>query len=72
MQFNKKLIYYVSILIGLLVAIYAQAGADQNVYVLVIGIVLLMFGLYNISTGLSSRKEPEGYVKTEIKKEDEI
>ncbi|MGF1555823.1 hypothetical protein [Paucihalobacter sp.] len=48
---------YIFILLGGLVAIYAQAGEAQNEYLLISGIVLLMIGLYRISRNLSSKSE---------------
>jgi len=56
------------IIIGGVIAIYAQAGKEQNEYVLVIGIVLLMFGIYRISRNVPSKfenQEEESFVKTE-------
>lgn len=52
-----KSINYIFILLGGLVAIYAQAGEAQNEYLLISGIVLLMVGLYRISRNLSSKSE---------------
>ena len=45
------------VLLGGVIAIYAQAGAKQNEYVLIIGIVLLMFGIYRISRNVPSKFE---------------
>ncbi len=52
-----KSINYIFILLGGLVAIYAQAGEAQNEYLLITGIALLMIGLYRISRNLSSKSE---------------
>lgn len=52
-----KSINYLFILIGGLVALYAQAGETQNQYLLIGGIVMLMIGLYRISRNLSSKSE---------------
>lgn len=56
MDINKT-INYIFILLGGLVAIYAQAGEQQNEYLLISGIVLLMIGLYRISRNLSSKSD---------------
>ncbi|WP_417855507.1 hypothetical protein [Xanthomarina gelatinilytica] len=48
---------YLLIFIGSMVAIYAQAGVKQDVVVLILGIIILMFGLYRISSTLSSKKQ---------------
>lgn len=53
----KKSISYLFVIIGAIVAIYAEAGESQNVYILIGGIVLLMFGLYLLSTGIQPRKD---------------
>lgn len=52
-----KSINYIFILLGGLVAIYAQADEAQNEYLLITGIALLMIGLYRISRNLSSKSE---------------
>lgn len=56
MKFNTYL-NYLLIFIGSMVAIYAQAGVKQDVVVLILGIIILMFGLYRISSTLSSKKQ---------------
>lgn len=56
MKYNTYL-NYLLILIGSMVAIYAQAGEKQDVVVLILGIIILMFGLYRISSTLSSKKQ---------------
>ena len=45
------------IIIGGFVAIYARAGMDQNQYVLIGGIVLLMIGVYRISRNIPSKND---------------
>lgn len=52
-----KSINYLLILVGGLVALYAQAGDTQNQYLLIGGIVMLMIGLYRISRNLSSKSK---------------
>lgn len=42
------------IIIGGLVAIYSKTGADQNQYLLIGGIVVLMLGVYRISKNIPS------------------
>lgn len=56
MKYNTYL-NYLLIFIGSMVAIYAQAGVKQDVVVLILGIIILMFGLYRISSTLSSKKK---------------
>ena len=38
-------------------AVLANAEEQQDVYILLVGIVILMFGLYRLSRGISSRSE---------------
>ena len=52
-----KSINYLLILVGGLIAFYAQAGETQNQYLLIGGIVILIMGLYRISRNLSSKSE---------------
>ena len=54
-----KFFNYFLILIGCIVAIYAQAEEKQNVAVLITGIVLLMFGVYRISKTIPSKYDRE-------------
>ena len=53
----SKYINYLLILIGGCVAIYAQAGEEQDVVVLILGIIILMFGLFRISSTIPSKKD---------------
>lgn len=55
----SRIISILLILIGGFVAFYAQAGANQNQYVLVAGIFLLMMGVYRISRNIPSKHERE-------------
>ena len=55
---------------GGLVAIYAQAQEQQNLYLLMGGIVLLMFGIYRTSLNIPSKydnqeNENETFIVTE-------
>ena len=54
-----KYINYIFILLGAIVAIYAKTGTDQNQYVLIGGIVILMVGIYRISKTVPSRNEDD-------------
>lgn len=53
----SKSINYLLILVGGLIALYAQAGETQNHYLLIGGIVILIMGLYRISRNVSSKSE---------------
>jgi sulfite exporter TauE/SafE len=55
---SRKISYFL-IIIGGLVAIYAQAKAEQNQLILIAGIVILMLGVYNISRNIPSKTDQE-------------
>ncbi|MBJ7881061.1 hypothetical protein [Gelidibacter salicanalis] len=55
----SRIINILLIIIGGFVAIYARAGVDQNEYVLIGGIVILMIGVYRISKNIPSKNDPE-------------
>ncbi|GGI57783.1 hypothetical protein [Winogradskyella haliclonae] len=64
----SRYINIICIIIGGAVAIYANAEAQQNSYVLVGGIVLLMFGIYRTSRGVPSKfdnPKEESFIQTE-------
>lgn len=70
----SRLINLICVVVGGIVAIYAQAGEKQNLYLLIGGIVLLMFGIYRTSRNIPSKyenKEEESFVKSEPIDEDE-
>lgn len=64
----SRLINSISIILGGAVAIYTQAEAKQNTYLLIGGITLLMFGIYRTSRHIPSKydkEEEETFIKTE-------
>jgi uncharacterized membrane protein YccC len=68
----SRLINFICIIAGGLVALYAQAQEQQNMYLLMGGLVLLMFGIYRTSRNIPSKndKAEESLIKTE--EDDEI
>jgi hypothetical protein len=60
----NRFINFILILAGGLVAIYAKAEEEQNQYILIGGIVVLMIGLYRLSRGISSRNTSENDTET--------
>lgn len=54
-----KYLNYTLIIIGAIVAMYATVGKEQNQYILIIGIVLLMLGIYRISKTIPSRRDEQ-------------
>lgn len=55
----QRKISYILILIGGIIAIYAQAQEQQNQYILIGGIVVLMLGIYSISRNIPSKKNDD-------------
>jgi len=53
----SRTINFICIIIGGIIAIYAQAEAQQNVLLLIAGIVLLMFGIYRTSRNIPSKTD---------------
>ena len=54
-----KYLNYILIVIGATVAIYSKAEEQQNQYILIGGIVLLMIGIYRVSKTISSKNDNE-------------
>lgn len=54
---NSKTFNFILILVGGIIALYAKADEKQEVYLLLIGIMILMFGLYRLSRGISGKYE---------------
>jgi hypothetical protein len=52
---SSRLISFLLIVIGGGVALYAQAGEKQNVYILIGGIFVLMMGVYRVSRNIPSK-----------------
>lgn len=55
----SRIVNIVFILTGGLIALYSRAEENQNVYILIGGIFLLMTGLYRLSKGISSNNTSE-------------
>lgn len=54
-----KYLNYFLILLGAIVAIYAKADEHQNQTILIIGIVILMIGIYRISKSIPSKNSED-------------
>lgn len=54
-----KYLNYIFIVLGAVVAIYAKAGVEQNQYILIGGIVILMIGIYRISKTIPSKDDDD-------------
>ncbi len=68
----SRLVNTSCIVIGGAIAIYAQAEEKQNTLVLMIGIVMLMFGIYRTARGIPSKydKSSDTVVKPKSTKDD--
>ncbi len=51
----SRLINFILIVSGSAVAFYINSKEEQNVYLLILGIFLLMVGLYRLSRGIPSK-----------------
>lgn len=60
-----KYLNYILIIIGAFVAMYAKTGADQNQYILIGGIVVLMIGVYRIARTIPSKSNGEDFDNSE-------
>ncbi|MDO6761551.1 hypothetical protein Q4566_15165 [Tamlana sp. 2_MG-2023] len=54
-----KYLNYILIAVGAFVAMYAKTNAEQNQYVLIGGIVVLMIGIYRVAKTVPSKTERE-------------
>jgi uncharacterized membrane protein YqgA involved in biofilm formation len=64
----SKIVNLLAIIIGGGIALYAQAEEKQDIYMLIAGIVLLMFGIYRTSRNIPSKfdkQEGETFIKSE-------
>jgi putative Mn2+ efflux pump MntP len=52
---NSRTFNFILILLGGIVAIYAESDKQQSTYILLGGIMLLMIGLYRLSKGIPSK-----------------
>ncbi|MCA0153860.1 hypothetical protein [Winogradskyella vincentii] len=64
----SRIVNLLAIIIGGAIALYAQAEEKQDTYLLIGGIVLLMFGIYRTSRNIPSKfdkQEDESFIKSE-------
>ena len=54
-----KYFNYLLIIIGAIIAMYAKGGEQQNQYILIVGIVILMIGIYRIAKTIPSKINSE-------------
>ncbi|GAA4952352.1 hypothetical protein GCM10023314_27240 [Algibacter agarivorans] len=54
-----KYLNYILIIVGAFVAMYAKTGMDQNQYVLIGGLVVLMIGVYRVARTIPSKTDDD-------------
>lgn len=54
-----RIVSYILIVLGGIIAIYAQARESQNQLILIAGIVILMIGIYSISRNIPSKNQDD-------------
>jgi hypothetical protein len=52
-----KYLNYILIVLGAFAALYAKQGTEQNEYILIGGIAILVIGIYRISKTLPSKHD---------------
>ena len=57
--FLMKYFNYILIILGAIIAIYSKTRTEQNQYILIGGIVILMIGIYRISRNIPSNHTEE-------------
>lgn len=60
-----KYLNYILIIIGAIIALYSNSSKEQNQNILIIGIVLLMAGIFRIARTIPSKRD-----KDELNSED--
>ncbi|ALJ06711.1 hypothetical protein APS56_03360 [Pseudalgibacter alginicilyticus] len=53
---------YILIAIGAIIALYAKNTVNQNQYILIGGIMILMIGIYRISKNIPSRHQEDEHI----------
>lgn len=64
-MFKSPKIYYFLIIIGAVVEIYANVSKQQNIIILILGIIFLMFGVFKIQSTIPSKKDKASFVESE-------
>lgn len=64
----KKKVHYISILLGIGLLIYNEVILSQNLIVSIVGLILLVWGIYLLSKGIGDKPNYDPYA---IRYEDE-
>ncbi|MBT8265766.1 MAG: hypothetical protein KJO41_07890 [Bacteroidia bacterium] len=62
---NNRIYTIAFIVIGSILVIYSQGDIKNELVLVLLGIVFLMFGLFRINSGISSKKIEDEYIKSE-------
>ena len=62
---------YIFIIIGGIIAIYANATEKQNIFLLIGGIAILMLGIFKLQATIPSRKDKKTFIESEPTDEEE-
>lgn len=54
---NNNFISYILIILGGIIAFYANAEKQQNTIILVVGIILLMYGVFRLTQTIPSKND---------------
>lgn len=60
-----KYLNYFLIVIGAIVTLYANGSKEQNQYILISGIVLLMVGIYRLSRTIPSKTDTDNELNSD-------
>ncbi|MBJ6369205.1 hypothetical protein [Snuella sedimenti] len=63
---KNTILNYALLIVGAAIALYANADEDQNEYILILGIVVLMLGVYRVSRTIPGRNEERDDVNDEL------
>lgn len=62
---------YLYIIIGAIIAFYANANEDQNVLLLAAGVIILLFGIYKLQATIPSKQDKKSFIESEPVDEEE-
>lgn len=62
---TKQSVNYILIAVGILIAMYAKVDEGQHTVVLILGICVLMFGIFRLSQSIPSKNEKDNDFNTD-------
>ena len=66
---HKRQLSYLALLIGSILVIYELNDVVNHPYLLAVGIICLMAGLFGLYIGISPKPETNNYIQTEDEEE---